>query len=696
MRWLKRLIVGTLSVVLVLVALALIVPFLIPTSAYKDQIETRVKAATGRDLKLGGDLKLSILPSLELSATDVVFGNRPGAAQKDMVKLKGLNLKLKLAPLLSGRFEIVALELVEPTVVLEVEKDGKPNWQFDKPAGTPAAPPPPAPAKPGDSAQAPSRLPTDIFDTLQIESLHIVRGNVVYSDARGGVKYEVAKANLDISLPGGTRPFRISGDVDYKGKRVAFKTEVKAPIEMMKGQPSDLVFEVSLGDLGKLSLAGRAQADPKNPQAVRVSGPLKIDVPSLRSLAAWAGAPLAPGKAFGPLNVSATVTYAPDRVSLASLAFKLDDLAASGDLAVALGAVPTVTGSLVIPSLNLTPYMAGGTPAAAPAPAKPGAAPPPARPGAATPGATPPAAIDPAPLRSVNADLKIEARQIVANQFRADLAKIAIKLAGGVVALTLEPVQLYGGAITGVVTVNGTRAPLSVNPNLQIKGINGHALLTAVGATDRIDGTLNATANLTGTGSDAKAIQNSLNGTASFQFTNGALRGANLAGMFRALGDVKNPLEIIQQVKKAVDALNKHDPSQKTDFSELAASFRATNGVFATNDLRMAAPLIRVEGRGTISLPASALDMNLLVKAVGSLEGQGGQFTKLGIPIPLRVHGPFSNVSYGLDEKALGEEIKKKAPEILKDQLLQKPGDVIKKPGDILKKPGGILDQFRR
>jgi AsmA protein len=260
----------------------------------------------------------------------------------------------------------------------------------------------------------------------------------------------------------------------------------------------------------------------------------------------------------------------------------------------------------------------------------------------------------------------------------------------------MEPVQLYGGAITGVVTVNGSRTPLSVNPNLQIKGINGHALLAAVGATDRIDGTLNATANLTGTGSDAKAIQNSLNGTASVQFANGALRGYNLAGMFRALGDIKNPLEVIQQVKKAVDSLNRHDPSQKTDFSELSASFRATNGVFATNDLRMAAPLLRVEGRGTISLPASTLDMNLLVRAVGSLEGQGGQFTKLGIPIPLRVHGPFSNVSYGLDEKALGEEIKKKAPEILKEQILQKPGDLIKNPGDILKKPGGILDQFRR
>ena len=692
MRWVKRLVVGTLSVVIVLVALALIVPFLIPTSTYKDQIETRVKAATGRDLKLGGELKLSILPSLELSASDVVFGNRPGAPQQDMVKLKSLNLKLKLAPLLSGRFEIVALELVEPAIVLEVDKDGKPNWQFDKPAGAPAAAPP-APAKRGDTAQAPAALPSDVFNTLQIESLHIVRGNVVYSDARTGAKYEVAKANLDISLPGGDRPFRLAGDVDYKGKQIAFKTEVKAPIEMMKGQPSDLAIELSLGDLGKLTLRGRAQANPAKPKAARVSGPLKIDVPSVRALAAWAGAPLAPGKAFGPMSFSSMVSLAADRISLSALAFKLDEIAASGELTVALGPVPTVTGALVIPSLNLTPFMAGGRPAAAPAPARPGAAPAqPARRGAAPA----PGAIDPAPLRAVNADLTIEARQIQANTFRSALAKIGIKLAGGVLAVTLNPVELYGGTATGTVTVNGSRAPLSVNPNVQLKGINGHALLAAVGATDRIDGTLNATANLTGTGSDAKAIQNSLNGTARFQFANGALRGYNLAGMFRAIGDIKNPLEVVQQVKKAVESLNTFDPNQKTDFSELSASFRAANGVFNTSDLRMAAPLIRVEGRGNIALPASALDMHLLVKAVPTLQGQGASFAKLGIPIPLRVHGPFANVAWGLDEKALGDEIRKKAPDLIKEQILQKPGDLLKKPGDIIKKPGGILDQFRR
>jgi AsmA protein len=685
MRWIKRIVIGTLSVVLVLVALALIVPFLIPTSAYKDQIESRVKSATGRDLKFGGDLRLSILPSLELSARDVIFGNRPGAAEKDMARLKGLELKLRLGALLSGRFEIEGLELVEPTIVLELDKDGKANWQFDKP-GTAAAPNKATPAeRKASSAEAPAALPTDFFDTLQLHRLSIVRGHIVYSDARSGTKYEVSKINADISLPGAGRPFRLSGNTEYKGKRVGFSAEVKSPIEAMKGQPSAFAFEVTL-DLAKVSLVGNAQADAKDPKAARVSGPLKLEARSVRDLAAWLGTSLPPGKIYGPLSLSGTVSYGGGSLELAGFAFKLDEIAATGDLRVALADVPMVSGAITIPALDLNPYMAARALAAAP-PAKPStmtASPPrPGPPSAAASG------FDPAPLRLVNADLKLEARQIRAEKVHIEQAKLDVKLAGGILTVALEPVVLFKGTATGTVTVNGTRSPVSINPNFQLRGLDGNALLAAVGAGDDITGTLNAEANLTGTGGDATAIRNSLTGTASFHFANGALKGYNIAGMFRALGDIKNPLEIVHRVKAAVEALNKYDGSQRTDFSEFAASFRAANGVFATNDLRLAAPLVRVEGRGTVSLPANALDMLLAVKAVPTIKGQGSEFARLGIPIPLRAHGPFQQIAWSLDEKALADEIRKKAPDLIKDKFL-------KNPGDLLKKPGGILDQLRR
>jgi AsmA protein len=689
MRWLKRIIIGALSVVVVLVALALVVPFLIPTSAYKEQIQSRVKAATGRDLVLAGDLRFSILPSIELSARDVTLGNRPGASQKDMVRLKGLDLKLKLGPLLSGRFEVDALVLQEPSIVLEIDKDGRPNWQFDKPAGAPSAPA--APAKPADSAARPAPLPTDVLNSLQIAELRIVGGQVSYADARTGARYELARANLTVSLPGGARPFRVEGDGELRGKRFGIRAEIAAPTELMLGRVSTVTFELAL-DKAKVTLSGKAEGGAKP----RFAGPLKIDAPSLRDLAAWAGSPLAPGSGFGAFALAANVTASSEKadfshpvIALANLTLKLDAIAASGELSVALAAVPTLRGALTFAALDLDPYLAtaAAPPSAPSAPSTPARPAPPASANPARPAVT--GAIDPAPLRLANADLKISARNIKAREFRAEEAQLGVKLAAGVLTLALERVLLYGGLAAGTITVNGARTPLSVNPNLELKGLDGHRLLVAVGGTDRIAGTLNAAVNLTGTGADATAMQNSLAGTARFQFANGALRGYNLAGLFRAIGDIKNPLEIVQQVQKAVAALNRFDGAQKTDFSELSASFTASKGVFTTNDLRMSAPLLRVEGRGSIALPASALDMTLLVRAVPTLQGQGAEFAKLGIPIPLRVRGPFANVAVSLDDKALGEEIRKKAPELIKDQILQRPGD-------FLKKPGGILDQFRR
>jgi AsmA protein len=678
MRWIKRIVVGTLSSLVVLVTLALIVPFVIPTSAYKNQIETRIRSAIGRELTLGGELKLTILPNLELVARDVVLGNLPEAAQKDMVKLKELNLKLKLGPLFSGRFEVTALELVEPHIVLEIDKVGKPNWVFEKPAG--------APGKPAEHPQESATSFADILARLKVDIVRVVRGHIVYNDGRSGARYELSKANFEVSPL--DRPFRIVGDVEYEGKQIGFSAEVKSLFDLMKGQPSDLALGIKT-DLAKLSLTGTAETDPKAPKGTQVAGSLKIEVSSVRDLATWLGSPLPAGRIFGPLTLFGTVAYSADAVSLSGLALRLDDIAASGHLAVTLADVPTVRGMLSFPSLNLTPYLTASSPASS------------TRPASARPLAAPHAGA--APLRGVNADLKIDARKIEAKQFHVDEAALGLKLSGGILAVSLDRVSLYRGSATGTVTINGERTPLSLNPNVQLKGLDGGAVLAALGAGDRLTGTLNVTANLTVSGTDATAIKRSIAGPARVSFTNGALRGYNIAGLFRAIGDIRSPLQIVQQVKTAVEALNRYDPNQKTDFSELSATFRATNGVFATNDLRMAAPLLRVEGRGTVSLPGNSLDMILLAKAVPTFRGQGSEFAKLGIPIPLHARGPFGNIAWTLDEKAFGDEMRKRVPELMKEQILKKPGDILKRPGDIIKKPddiikkpGGILDQFRR
>jgi AsmA protein len=778
MKWLKRVLIGTGVTLALLVALAFVVPLLVPTSTYKEQIQSRVKAATGRDLSLQGDVRLTILPALSLTAKYVSFANRPGAPDKDMVNLKELDLRLRLAPLLAGRIEVDELVLHRPEIVLEIDKDGRANWQFDRPGEPAAKTPPPRPdAKSGPTpSEAKSRF--DALRSTQITELRIVDGRIRYSDARSGERHEISKANLTLALPGGNRPIRVGGDVETNGQTLRFKTELGTPDDALDGKPADFVVEAStvlatvnvagkvqLGVLpklsskvrldiasvrdlaswlgvrlekapllGKLALTADVDGSSENLSVAAltlkldgltatggftmalgaaplvranlhiasdygrlsfngtgaggakpaVTGRLVLDVPSVRKTAQAFGAALPPGNTFGSLALSGTLAVSPAGIAVSGLALKMDKVETTGDLAVALGGVPMVRGNLVIPQLDLNPYLAAAAPGERDTAVSPGA----------TPGmrpATPPAgapAMAANPLRAVNADLTLNARAVRYQTHTVDEALIGIKLQDGALRLNLTRVAAYRGVATGTVTATFARG-LSLAPSVKITGVDLKALLAALGGTDRLLGTFNADVNVTAAGNTAQALMSTLSGQAAFRVTNGAIRGYNLAGMVRAVTDIRNPLEIVQSLKRASEALNNPDPNQRTDFSELAATYSGANGSFATSDLRMAAPLLRLEGTGTVALAGQQVNKRILLRAVPTLQGQGSEFAKLGIPIPLRVAGSFGNLRYGLDEAALGEEVRKKGPEILKDAIKTNPAD-------LLKKPGSLLEQFRR
>src|SRR5471032_1125425 len=136
----KKWLIGIAAVVVVVIVALLVVPFLIPTERYKGEIAARAKSATGRDLALNGPINLSILssfPSFGLTVSDVAFGNAPGASAKNMATFGKLELKVQPIALLSGRLVIDSFVLVDPVIALEVDKQGRPNWQF---ATTTAAP----------------------------------------------------------------------------------------------------------------------------------------------------------------------------------------------------------------------------------------------------------------------------------------------------------------------------------------------------------------------------------------------------------------------------------------------------------------------------------------------------------------------------------------------------------------------------
>ena len=115
-------------------------------------------------------------------------------------------------PLLSGRFEVAKLSLVDPVINLEIDKQGRPNWQFG--AAAPAAAPAPAAPAPAPAAPAAPAAPSSgsaSLSGLQLDDVGLDNGTLSYVDQRSGEKLELDKVAMRLSLPGLDSPFKAEG-----------------------------------------------------------------------------------------------------------------------------------------------------------------------------------------------------------------------------------------------------------------------------------------------------------------------------------------------------------------------------------------------------------------------------------------------------------------------------------------------------
>jgi AsmA protein len=161
------------------------------------------------------------------------------------------------------------------------------------------------------------------------------------------------------------------------------------------------------------------------------------------------------------------------------------------------------------------------------------------------------------------------------------------------------------------------------------------------------------------------ALKKALNGSASLKLADGALKGIDIAGSIRGaqarLGTLRG-----EQTQAA-------DSKQRTDFSELTATFKIANGVARNNDLDMKSPLLRVGGEGEINIGADSLNYLVQASIVGTSKGQGGREAEelRGVTVPVRVTGPLAAPSYKLDFNALATDTAKQR---LTDELRKRLG----------------------
>ncbi|OYQ32519.1 hypothetical protein CHU95_17165 [Niveispirillum lacus] len=585
-------------VLLVPIAAAVALPFLVPVGAIVAEVERQVETKTGRALTIKGRVDLAYFPSIAVTADQVHFaGVRQG---EDLLAVKQLAVRLRLMPLLRGKAEVEKFVLTEPSIDLTVDRQGKPNWDLSL-------------------ADSPTEAGPGFIADLSLTEVEVVDGRVRYHDLRTGMVREATEVNVALSLPDLDSAMVVEASGLLNGTPLSLDLGIEPVRPLLSGGVAGLNLRL-VGAATNVVVTGQMQRQGEAPLAL--SGDLSLDVASLADLIKAATATVPSDLPVNDLTLSGKLAGTLARLALTDLVAKAGDLSATGALSVRLdGARPALGGNLSLPRLELDRYLPapGATDPALPAPE-------------VGPAGWSKERIDLAVLKTADLDLTLHLAGLLVKGVEAGATTLTLKLSDGRLHAGLAETALFGGTMSGKMTLDAGRQTLSLAVAATARGMQAEPLLTRFADFDRLSGTMEGTIDFRTSGANQQELVGGLNGAGTVLFRDGAVKGINLA----------------QLVRSAIGHGSEAPP--QTDFAEMGGSVVLADGVATTEDFRLLAPLLRVSGKGTVNLPSKRVDMRLSSRLVGSLEGQGTSRVDVdGITIPVRVRGPFDNLSWTPD-----------------------------------------------
>ncbi len=411
----KKVLVGAGGAFGLMVVALLAAPFVIDVNSYKPTIVAEVKKATGRDLILEGPIRLSLLPVPEVTVSGVKFVNLPGSKNPNMVDVKSVTVKPSLLSLLAGKVEASEVTLVDPKIVLEINAEGKPNWEF-APSVAEAKPASPKPGSP---------------KPLSLGRLTIDNGTLIFSDSKAGLSVVAEKANFSASVGSLDGPYTLAGGATVNG--APLKLDLAVGAKGAGGHNAD--FSLQAGG-GKLAFKGTLSELGPN---ARLAGTASVSAEQLTTflgtLMELAGQrePALPPLLAGKFSFDGGVEISQTSVAARDFKMALGEDSGSGSLSVALAPALVVDGRLVVPKLDLDKWLAAlARPAAPAAPASAASSTSPAAPAA---GGLP---------ANLTAKLAITVAEIIYNKKPVRNVALELEARGGAVAVPRLTATLPG------------------------------------------------------------------------------------------------------------------------------------------------------------------------------------------------------------------------------------------------------------
>ncbi len=617
MRW--KWVVGIVGAVLVVL---LVVVYLIAASydynKLKPLIANAAREYTGRELTLGGDIALTIGFPPTLEVNDIAFQNASWGSQPQMAQLKKLQVKVSILPLISGNLTVNHLILIEPEFLLEKNKSGKSNLDFDA-------------AKRAEPPKSEEKTTSADQTQFELQDVELKDGKITYKDHQTGQTETVTLASLELKAPlfGGEPdliiqgsynqiPFQLNGNIGSISK--ALKSKEKWPLKLeARAVKTKVSAEGSIQDL----------------MAVRgIDLKLKVAGEDLGEFEKFTGEPF-PVK--GPFRLSGhVVSPSENMVQVSDLLVMLGDSQIEGTVKVTPAAKrPRIDATLTSKQLDLRPVLANGK-AAGGTPKQSGEA------GSKKDKVFPNTPLQLGALQGVDAQVKLTAARILTPHLAFDDLLVDLTLKEG--NLNIKEFKAggeTGGKLAGNMQMAVRKADPTINLQLTIEQLDLGNMARQLGISDAVDGKLNLSMDLRGQGDSIAAIMGGLNGETKVLMSDGKInqRYADLIGgdLRASLTRLFNPL------------------AEKQEFTRincLVSHFEIKDGLAQSRVLVIDTNRMTVVGEGNINLKTEKLDLGVTpdpkeglgADKVGTISVSLSEFTK-----PFRLKGTLAHPSLGID-----------------------------------------------
>lgn len=575
----KRLGLPLLAIFGVVLAGMASLSLLLDRDALRKAVETQIRAVTGLDLVVNGDVEVNIFPQSYVAYHKV--GLKGGNATDPALQVETLVANLRLLPLVLQRFEIADAILFRPKIRVVRDAEGTSNW-------TPFI------------TTLTRTLKPDVDSPLSFSEIRIQDGTLTYSDAAGRVE-TADDINLSLAWPSISRSFAATGELTWRGAQVDGSISVNDFIAALSGERSGLRLRVA-APLLKAAFDGTVT----NKTSLMLDGILTADSASLRNALRWFGQTPPGSGGFGRFALKARANLVGPSLALTNVNVELDGNSAEGVISYSDAGRQTLQATLAAGALDFTPYIGTFRLLAS---------------GARDWNRQ---AFDLSPLSVTDLDVRLSAARVTVGSTQLGRTALGANLRGGALALSVAETQIFGGIAKGSIAAASSGPAADLKAQFQFVDVDLQSCARELLGITRLTGRGNLILALNASGTSPFGLAQTLTGSATLTGHDGAISGFNVEQLLRRLE--RRPLSGGGNFRTG-----------QTPFDTLKINVHFSDGVATADEIMINGPSTALTLSGTASVPAREYDL----KGTASLISSSASVP--AFELPFVVQGPWDD-----------------------------------------------------